>query len=49
LYRVLAMRSFVVTDDVRDRIDHEIEVSRLDAWTDAAVRGSTLGDVFRDR
>jgi hypothetical protein len=48
LYKVLALRSFAVTHDLRARIDGEADVARLEAWHDAAVTASSIGDVFRD-
>jgi hypothetical protein len=48
LGRVLAARSFPVTPDVRARIDGEPDVARLEAWLEAAVTASAIGDVFRD-
>jgi Tfp pilus assembly pilus retraction ATPase PilT len=48
LYKVLALRSFQVTSDVRARIDGEPDVARLEAWHDAAVTAAAIGDVFRD-
>jgi hypothetical protein len=47
LYKVLAVRAFAVTPDVRARIDGELEVARLEAWLEAAVIAGALGDVFR--
>jgi hypothetical protein len=48
LYKVLALRSFPVTPDVRARIDGEPDVGRIEAWHDAAVTAPAIGDVFRD-
>jgi hypothetical protein len=48
LYKVLAVRSFAVTSDVRARIDGEPDVDHLEAWHEAAVTAGTLADVFRD-
>ena len=48
LHKVLAARSFVVTDDVRARIDDELDVARIEAWHEAAVTARAIGDVFRD-
>jgi len=48
LHRVLGARRFVVTPDVRSRIDREADVTRLETWLEAAVTASALGDVFRD-
>ena len=48
LYRVLALRSLPVTPDVRSHIDGEADIARIEAWHDAAVTASTIGDVFRD-
>jgi hypothetical protein len=48
LRKVLAARSFPVTPDVRARIDGEPDVARLEAWLEAAVTASSIGDVFRD-
>ena len=48
LHRVLAARSFPVTPDVRSRIDGEPDVTRLEAWLEAAVTATSIGDVFRD-
>ena len=47
-YKVLALRAFPVTEDVRARIDGEPEVARLEAWLEGAVTAGALGDVFRD-
>jgi hypothetical protein len=43
---VLAARSLPVTPDVRARIDGESDVARLEAWHEAAVNASAIGDVF---
>jgi hypothetical protein len=48
LNRVFAARSFVVTPEIRARIDDEPDVARLEAWHDAALTAATIGDVFRD-
>ncbi len=48
LHRVLEARRFVITPDVRSRIDSEADVTRLESWLEAAVTASALGDVFRD-
>ena len=48
LHRVLGARRFVVTPDVRSRIDREADVTRLETWLEAAVTASALDDVFRD-
>jgi hypothetical protein len=48
LHRVLVARSFTVTPDVRARIDGEPDVTRLEAWLEAAVTATSIGDVFRD-
>jgi hypothetical protein len=48
LHRVLAARSFPVTQDVRSRIDSEPDVTRLESWLEAAVTATSIGDVFRD-
>jgi hypothetical protein len=48
LLKVLALRSLPVTPDVRARIDGEPDVARLEAWLEAAVTASAIGDVFRD-
>lgn len=48
LRRVLAARSFVVTPEIRARIDRELDVVRLEAWHDAALTVAAIGDVFRD-
>jgi len=48
LHKVLAARSFLVTEDVRARIDGELDVARLESWLEAAVTASAIGDVFRD-
>jgi hypothetical protein len=48
LYKVLAVRAFAVTPDVRARIDGELDVARLEAWLEAAVTAGALGDVFRN-
>jgi len=48
LYKVLALRSFPVTPDVRARIDGEPDVGRIESWHDAAVTAAAIGDVFRD-
>jgi hypothetical protein len=48
LYKVLAVRSFLVTDDLRARIDGEADVARLEVWHEAAVTAGSIGDVFRD-
>jgi hypothetical protein len=48
LYKVLAVRSFAVTDDLRARIDAEADVARLEAWLEATVNARSIGDVFRD-
>jgi hypothetical protein len=48
LHRVLVARSFMVTPDVRARIDGEPDVTRLEAWLEAAVTAISIGDVFRD-
>jgi hypothetical protein len=49
LYRVLAARSFLVTPDLRVRIDAEPDVNRLESWLKTAVTAKTIGNVFRDR
>jgi len=48
LHKVLAARSFRVTEDVRARIDGEPDVARLESWLEAAVTARAIGDVFRD-
>jgi hypothetical protein len=48
LHKVLAARSFLMTPDVRARIDGEPDVTRLESWLEAAVTAGTIGDVFRD-
>ena len=48
LHRVLAARSFPVTQDVRSRIDSEPDVARLESWLEAAVTATSIGEVFRD-
>jgi hypothetical protein len=48
LHKVLAVRSFPVTPDVRARIDRERDVARLESWLEAAVTAGAIGDVFRD-
>lgn len=48
LYKVLALRSFLVTPDVQARIGGEADVDRLEAWHDAAVTAATIDDVFRN-
>jgi len=48
LYRVLLVRRFVTTPNVRSRINKEVELARLEAWHDAAVTVSALDDVFLD-
>ena len=48
LHKVLAARSFRVTPDIRKRIETEADVSRLEAWLEAAVTAGFIGDVFRD-
>jgi hypothetical protein len=48
LYRVLALRSLPVTPDVQARIGGEPDVTRLEAWLEAAVIAGAIGDVFRD-
>jgi hypothetical protein len=48
LYKVLAVRSFAVTAALRERIDGEADVARLEAWTEAAVTARSIDDVFRD-
>jgi hypothetical protein len=48
LYKVLALRSLPVTPDVRARIDAEPDVTRLEAWLEAAVIAGGIGDVFQD-
>jgi hypothetical protein len=32
LYRVLELRSFPITSDIRARVDGELSVDRLTAW-----------------
>ena len=48
LHRVLAARSFPMTQDVRSRIDGEPDVNRLESWLEAAVTATSIGEVFRD-
>ena len=48
LHKVLTARSFSVTPDIRARIDGEPDVARLEAWLEAAVTATSIGDVFRD-
>ncbi|HEX4417345.1 MAG TPA: hypothetical protein VH165_05570 [Kofleriaceae bacterium] len=48
LYRVLELRSFPITSDIRARVDGELSVDRLTAWHDAAVTARTIDDVFRN-
>ena len=48
LYKVLELRAFPVTGDVRARIDGESDVARLEAWLEGAVTAGSLGDVLRD-
>ena len=48
LHKVLAARSFLVTPDVRARVDGEPDVTRLESWLEAAVTATAIGDVFRD-
>jgi uncharacterized protein YaaQ len=48
LYKVLAVRSFLVTPDVRARIEGEPDAARLEAWLEAAVTAGAVGDVLRD-
>lgn len=48
LHKVLAARSFPVTEDVRARIESEPDIARLESWLEAASSASTIGDVFRD-
>lgn len=48
LHKVLAARSFAVTEDVRARIDGEADVARIESWLEAAVTAHAIGDVFRD-
>jgi hypothetical protein len=48
LIKVLTARSFLVTDDVRARIDGEPDITRLESWVEAALTASSIGDVFRD-
>jgi hypothetical protein len=33
---------------VRARIDAELDGARLEAWLDAALTATTIGDVFHD-
>jgi hypothetical protein len=47
LHKVLAARSFRLTPDVRARIDGEPDVTRLEAWLEAAVTARAIGDVFQ--
>jgi len=39
---------FLVTEDVRARIDGEADVARIESWLEAAVTARAIGDVFRD-
>jgi hypothetical protein len=48
LHKVLAARSFRLPPDVRARIAGEPDVTRLEAWLEAAVTARAIGDVFRD-
>lgn len=48
LYRVLSVRAFGVTPDIRARIDREHDPARLESWLEAAVTARSFGDVFRD-
>lgn len=48
LYKVLAVRSFLVTPDVRARIEGEPDAARLEVWLEAAVTARAVGDVLRD-
>jgi hypothetical protein len=48
LHKVLAARSFRVTPDIRKRIETEADVTRIEAWLEAAVTAGSIGDVFRD-
>jgi hypothetical protein len=48
LLKVLAARALPVTPDVRARIDREPDLARLEAWLEAAVAATAIGDVFRD-
>jgi hypothetical protein len=47
LRKVLAARGFTVTAAVRARIDGESDVTRLEAWHEAAVTVAAIGDVFQ--
>ena len=47
--RVLQARGFVVPEDVQDRLNAEVDVTRLDAILAAAVRvGPDLSGLFPD-
>ena len=48
LYKVLVARSFLLSADVRARIDREPDVAHLESWLEAAVTAAAIGDVFRD-
>jgi hypothetical protein len=48
LYKVLSARSFLVTADVRARIEGEPDAARLEVWLEAAVTARAIGDVLRD-
>lgn len=48
LYKVLAARSFLVTPDVRARIEGESDAARLEVWLEAAVTARAVGDALRD-
>jgi hypothetical protein len=48
LYKVLWVRSLLVTPELGARIDGEADVARLEAWLEAALSADLIGDVFRD-
>jgi hypothetical protein len=46
LMRILSRRGFAITDEVRQRVEGERDLSRLEAWLDAAVTAVSIDDVF---
>jgi hypothetical protein len=46
LRKVLAARSFRESPEVRDRIDRQRSIARLEAWLEAAVNADSIDEVF---
>jgi hypothetical protein len=46
LLRVLTRRGLAFSDEIRQRVEAERDLARLEAWLDAAVSAASVADVF---